>query len=84
MSVLSFQCQHGYPAGFRLDVRFDVDRPFTALFGPSGSGKTSVLNMIAGFLRPQQGEIRLGDRILLVRLHGGERLRKIRNLLKAR
>ena len=65
MPVLSFRCQHGYPAGFHLDVGFDVDRPFTALFGPSGSGKTSVLNMIAGFLRPQQGTIRLGDRILL-------------------
>ena len=65
MSVLSFRCQHDYPAGFHLDVRFDVDYPFTALFGPSGSGKTSILNMIAGFLRPQQGTIRLGDRILL-------------------
>ena len=65
MSVLSFRCQHGYPAGFHLDVGFDVDHPFTALFGPSGSGKTSILNMIAGFLRPQQGTIRLGDRVLL-------------------
>ena len=65
MSVLSFRCQHAYPAGFHLDVGFDVDHPFTALFGPSGSGKTSILNMIAGFLRPQQGTIRLGDRILL-------------------
>ena len=65
MSVLSFRCQHRYPAGFRLDVGFDVDHPFTALFGPSGSGKTSILNMIAGFLRPQQGTIRLGERLLL-------------------
>jgi len=65
MSVLSFQCLHGYPAGFHLDVRFEVNHPFTALFGPSGSGKTSILNAIAGFLRPQQGAIRLGDRILL-------------------
>ncbi len=65
MPVLSFRCQHAYSAGFRLDVGFEVDRLFTALFGPSGSGKTSILNMIAGFLRPQQGSIRLGDRILL-------------------
>ena len=65
MSVLSFRCNHAYPAGFHLDVGFDVDHPFTALFGPSGSGKTSILNMIAGFLRPQQGTIRLGDRVLL-------------------
>lgn len=65
MPVLSFRCQHAYLAGFHLDVGFDVDHPFTALFGPSGSGKTSLLNMIAGFLRPQHGTIRLGDRILL-------------------
>ena len=70
MSVLSFRCQHGYPAGFHLDVEFDIAQPFTALFGPSGSGKTSILNMIAGFLRPQQGMIRLGDRILLDTVQG--------------
>jgi molybdate transport system ATP-binding protein len=65
MAVLSFRCQHRYPAGFHLEVEFDIDRPFTALFGPSGSGKTSILNMIAGFLRPQQGRIHLRDRTLL-------------------
>ncbi|MHB8969153.1 MAG: molybdenum ABC transporter ATP-binding protein [Pirellulaceae bacterium] len=65
MSVLSFQCQHRYPSGFCLDVVFDVQHRFTALFGPSGSGKTSVLNMIAGFLRPHQGTIHLEDRTLL-------------------
>ena len=65
MSALSFQCQHRYPDGFCLEVAFDVDHPFTAVFGPSGSGKTSVLNMIAGFHRPQHGSIRLEDRVLL-------------------
>ena len=65
MPVLSFRCRHAYPAGFHLDVGFDVDHPFSALFGPSGSGKTSILNMIAGFLGPQQGTIRLGGRTLL-------------------
>jgi molybdate transport system ATP-binding protein len=65
MPLLSFRCHHDYAAGFRLDAAFDVDHRFTALFGPSGSGKTSILNMIAGFLRPRQGMIRLGDRVLL-------------------
>jgi molybdate transport system ATP-binding protein len=36
----------------------------TVLFGPSGIGKTSVLNMVAGLLRPDRGRIAVGGRML--------------------
>ncbi|NYD90222.1 ATP-binding cassette domain-containing protein [Sphingomonas melonis] len=36
----------------------------TVLFGPSGIGKTSVLNMVAGLLRPDAGRIVVAGRIL--------------------
>ena len=36
----------------------------TAFFGPSGSGKTSLVNCIAGLLRPDQGRIVLQERVL--------------------
>src|SRR5688572_30536051 len=35
-----------------------------ALLGPSGSGKTTVLRLIAGFERPDGGEIRIGGRLV--------------------
>lgn len=35
---------------------------FYCLLGPSGCGKSSILNLIAGFLRPDSGTIRMGDR----------------------
>jgi molybdate transport system ATP-binding protein len=43
-----------------LDIAFETGNGVTALFGPSGVGKTSVLNMIAGVLRPDRGRIVVG------------------------
>lgn len=36
----------------------------TMLFGPSGVGKTSILNMVAGLLRPDRGHIAVAGRVL--------------------
>ncbi|MBR2173393.1 ATP-binding cassette domain-containing protein [Sphingopyxis sp.] len=47
-----------------IAARFTAGPGLTALFGPSGAGKTSILNMVAGLLRPDRGHIRIGDRTL--------------------
>lgn len=48
----------------RLSIGFEAAGGATALFGPSGAGKTSVVNMIAGLLRPDRGAIKVGDTVL--------------------
>jgi molybdate transport system ATP-binding protein len=53
-----------------LRVGFETAQGVTALFGRSGAGKTSVANAVAGLLRPDQGQIRLGDRVLFDRDSG--------------
>lgn len=55
---------------FDLQARFESSRDRVVLFGPSGAGKTLTLQAIAGLLRPVEGHIRLGDRILFNRAQG--------------
>jgi molybdate transport system ATP-binding protein len=50
------------PSGFT--ARFVAPAGLTALFGPSGAGKTSVLNAIAGLLRPTRGRIAVNGEVL--------------------
>jgi molybdate transport system ATP-binding protein len=49
---------------FSLNVSFAGDGGATALFGPSGTGKTSIINMIAGLMKPDRGRIATGDEVL--------------------
>jgi molybdate transport system ATP-binding protein len=49
---------------FALAARFAAAGGATALFGPSGAGKTSLVNMIAGLLKPDRGLIVLDDTVL--------------------
>jgi len=45
------------------DVTLTVaDGEFVALLGPSGCGKTTTMRMVAGFVEPTNGTVRLGGR----------------------
>ena len=62
---MSFEVQVERNLGQRvISARFASDAGLTALFGPSGAGKTSVLNMVAGLLRPDAGRIAVDGAVL--------------------
>lgn len=70
MARLFFHCRHQFSSGFLHQVEFDAETGVVGLFGPSGAGKTTTLAIIAGTLRPREGTVRLGDRLLLDTTHG--------------
>jgi molybdate transport system ATP-binding protein len=49
---------------FLIEATFASEGRVTGLFGASGSGKTSLVNMIAGLLRPDRGTISLDGDVL--------------------
>jgi molybdate transport system ATP-binding protein len=55
---MSFDIAIGRTIGDRtIAFTCRTDAPLVALVGPSGVGKTSILNMVAGLLRPDRGHI---------------------------
>ena len=64
--MISFSLQKSF-SDFQIEAELTTPTDgtrLTALFGRSGCGKTSIVNMIAGLLRPDSGHIRVDDRIL--------------------
>ena len=61
--MISFDLQLSR-GGFSLDVGGEFDDGITAIFGPSGAGKSTILDCIAGSIRPDGGRIELDDRLL--------------------
>ena len=62
MTVGWVHCRVG---SFDLEVDWSIEPGVVlVLFGPSGAGKTTTLRAIAGLLRPEQGHIEIGGRVV--------------------
>lgn len=60
---LSVSLRH-QQGGFNMDVSFDAPAGITVLFGRSGAGKTTIINAVAGLLKPDQGRVASDDWVL--------------------
>ncbi len=68
---LTYDTPAGRVAGVD-SASFDIEQSeFLCLVGPSGCGKSTLLNIIAGFLAPTGGEVRIGGKA--VTGHGMDR-----------
>ena len=65
---------------FELEVAFNAEHERTVVFGPSGSGKSITLQCIAGLLRPDEGRIEVGSRVLYDSAAGIDLPPQVRNV----
>ncbi len=69
---------------FHLDIQLDVGTETLVLFGPSGAGKTTTLDLIAGLLEPEAGELTLDGEVLFRRARAAGRVGGPRTHVPAR
>ena len=65
-SVIEAQAGKVRLGALTLDVDLRGDDTPIALIGPNGAGKTTLLRTIAGAYRPDEGSIRVDERVLVI------------------
>ena len=62
--MIAFEAQFARGT-FTLDVSFTTKARVAALFGPSGAGKSTVIDVLAGLVKPDRGRIAVDGEVLL-------------------
>ena len=63
---MSLQVEVRHAQGdFKLDAGFESRGRLTAIFGASGSGKTSLVNVIAGLVKPEHARVAVDGTVLV-------------------
>ncbi|MEQ6201415.1 molybdenum ABC transporter ATP-binding protein [Sulfitobacter sp. HNIBRBA2951] len=66
---MKLRLKHSF-GGFGLDLSLEAGDGITALFGPSGAGKSTIINAVAGLLRPDEGYLEIGGTVLMDTVRG--------------
>ncbi len=62
--MLDVHIKHQSQGAPALDVTFQAPSGVTSLFGRSGAGKTTVINVLAGLIKPQSGHIEIDGEVI--------------------
>ncbi len=54
---------------FNMDFNLSLNSEILVLWGPSGAGKTTILHCLAGLVSPNEGIIKLNDKLLYSSAH---------------
>jgi molybdate transport system ATP-binding protein len=70
-AAMSFDVDIAIRRGERLiRLAFQAPGGLTALFGPSGAGKTSMLDAMAGLVKPEEGHVAVAGEVLFDKAQG--------------
>lgn len=61
---MKLRLKHSF-GDFGLDLTLEAQGGITALFGPSGAGKSTIINAVAGLLRPDEGHLEVDGAVLM-------------------